>query len=175
LVQAIIDAVKKGALAYELIGLITDKSDAEVITRCQNSKIPHQIILMLKDRAEWDRKIFAATEQLKPDLIVSAGFMRILSGEYVARFKVINTHPALLPLFPGAHAVRDTLAAGAVKTGATVHWVDAGMDTGKVIAQSEVEITATDTESSLHERIKIAERRLIVEVLHDLLPEVKAE
>jgi phosphoribosylglycinamide formyltransferase-1 len=100
--------------------------------------------------------------------------MRILSAEFVERFKVINTHPALLPNFPGAHAVRDALAAGASKTGTTVHWVDAGVDTGEIIAQQVVEIAAGDTEASLHERIKIAERGLIVEVLRELLPRVKA-
>ena len=85
--------------------------------------------------------------------------------EFVEKFKVLNTHPALLPAFPGAHAVRDALNAGATQTGCTVHWVDAGVDTGKVISQVAVDVLPGDTEESLHERIKIEERKLIVETL----------
>ena len=91
--------------------------------------------------------------------------MRILSPRFVTTFSVINTHPSLLPLYPGAHAVRDALAAGATVTGTTVHWVDAGLDTGPVIAQRTVGIAQNEDETSLHERIKIAERALIVETL----------
>ena len=120
---------------------------------------------MKADRAEWNREIFDLTESLQPDLVVSVGFMRVLAPDYVAHFQVMNTHPALLPHFPGAHAVRDALAAGAVETGTTVHWVDAGVDTGPIIAQRVVAIEPGDTEESLHERIKIAERNLIVETL----------
>ena len=97
--------------------------------------------------------------------------MRILSAEYVAGFKVMNTHPALLPAFPGAHAVRDALAAGVTQTGTSVHWVDAGVDTGPVIAQRAVEVKPGDSEESLHERIKIVERDLIVEALTAWLDE----
>jgi phosphoribosylglycinamide formyltransferase-1 len=96
--------------------------------------------------------------------------MRILSERITSRFKVINSHPALLPLYPGAHAVRDALAAGAAETGTTIHWVDAGVDTGQVIAQERVEIYPGDTEESLHERIKIVERGLIVATITSLLP-----
>jgi phosphoribosylglycinamide formyltransferase-1 len=95
--------------------------------------------------------------------------MRILSERITSRFKIINSHPALLPLFPGAHAVRDALAAGATETGTTIHWVDAGVDTGKVIAQERVEILPADTQESLHERIKIVERGLIVATIASLL------
>jgi phosphoribosylglycinamide formyltransferase-1 len=95
--------------------------------------------------------------------------MRILAPEFVSTFKVINSHPALLPNFPGAHAVRDALAAKVAVTGATIHWVDAGMDTGKFIAQREVPVLEDDTEALLHERIKIVERGLIVATISDLL------
>ena len=91
--------------------------------------------------------------------------MRILAPSYVERFQVINTHPSLLPAFPGAHAVRDALLAGVQVTGTTVHRVDAGLDTGPVISQVEVPVMPMDDESTLHERIKIAERALIVESL----------
>jgi len=95
--------------------------------------------------------------------------MRVLSAKIVNRFKIINSHPALLPLFPGAHAVRDALAAGATETGTTIHWVDAGIDTGTVIAQERVPIHPGDSEDTLHERIKIVERSLIVATITSLL------
>ena len=118
-----------------------------------------------QDRTEWGVAMETAVAAAHPDLVVSVGFMRILPATFVDRFRTINTHPALLPKFPGAHAVRDALAAGESKTGTTVHWVDAGVDTGTVIAQRVVAVEAGDTEESLHERIKIQERQLIVETL----------
>ncbi|CAB4776245.1 unannotated protein [freshwater metagenome] len=99
--------------------------------------------------------------------------MRILNPNFVSTFKVINSHPALLPNFPGAHAVRDALAAGAKKTGTTVHWVDSGVDTGEIIAQASVDIFPEDDEASLHERIKILERGLIVATISKLLPSLE--
>lgn len=174
LVQAIIDAVASTQLDCELVGLICDQAKAQVIERASAAGIAVDVLPMKEDRDLWNQEIFQIAESKSPDLIVSAGFMRILNAEFVAHFKVVNTHPALLPNFPGAHAVRDALAAGARKTGTTVHWVDAGVDTGEIIAQQVVEIAAGDTEASLHDRIKIAERGLIVEVLRELLPRVKA-
>ena len=170
--QAIIDAVKSGTLDAKIVGLICDQSGAQVLERATTAKIETFLIPMQQDRSNWDRDIFNKLSSLKPDLIVSAGFMRILSAECVTKFKTVNSHPALLPLFPGAHAVRDALAAGATKTGTTIHWVDAGVDTGEIIAQEEVEITPSDTEESLHERIKIVERRLYVATLQKLLTDV---
>jgi phosphoribosylglycinamide formyltransferase-1 len=119
------------------------------------------------DRSEWDAAIADATEAHSPDLIVSAGFMKILGPEFLSRFlgRVVNTHPALLPAFPGAHAVPEALAYGVKVTGCTVHLVDAGMDTGPILAQEAVEILDGDDEDSLHERIKVTERRLLVDVL----------
>ncbi|TXI53661.1 phosphoribosylglycinamide formyltransferase [Mycolicibacterium mageritense] len=119
------------------------------------------------DRAAWDTAITEATAQHEPDLVVSAGFMKILGPEFLSRFpgRVVNTHPALLPAFPGAHAVTDAMAYGVRVTGCTVHLVDAGMDTGPILAQQPVEIRDEDTEETLHERIKVVERRLLVDVL----------
>jgi len=174
LVQAIIDEVASANLDCELVGVICDQEQAQVIERARVAGIAVDVLAMKADRNQWNMEIFQLADHRAPDLIVSAGFMRILSAEFVERFKVINTHPALLPKYPGAHAVRDALAAGEVTTGTTVHWVDAGVDTGEIIAQQVVEIAAGDTEASLHERIKIAERLLIVEVLRELLPRVKA-
>ena len=119
------------------------------------------------DRPAWDDAVADATGLHAPDLIVSAGFMKILGPVFLARVpgRVINTHPALLPAFPGAHAVPEALAYGVKVTGCTVHLVDAGVDTGPILAQRAVEVLDGDDEESLHERIKVVERRLLVEVL----------
>lgn len=119
------------------------------------------------DRDAWDAALTAATAEHEPDLVVSAGFMKILGGQFLSRFpgRVVNTHPALLPAFPGAHAVPEALAYGVRVTGCTVHLVDSGMDTGPILAQQPVEVLDDDTEETLHERIKVVERRLLVDVL----------
>jgi phosphoribosylglycinamide formyltransferase-1 len=167
--QAIIDAQQKGDLKAEIACVISDQASAKVLDRAKSAGIPSKVIAMSANRMDWDLQIISALADLQPDLVVSAGFMRILSADCVSKFKIVNSHPALLPLFPGAHAVRDALAAGATKTGTTIHWVDAGVDTGTIIAQEEVEIAPNDTEESLHERIKIVERRLYVATLQQLL------
>jgi phosphoribosylglycinamide formyltransferase 1 len=122
------------------------------------------------DRAAWDAAITDATAAHQPDLVVSAGFMKILGPQFLSRFmgRIVNTHPALLPAFAGAHAVRDALAYGVKVTGCTVHLVDAGTDTGPVLAQEVVPVLAGDDEASLHERIKVVERRLLAEVIADV-------
>jgi phosphoribosylglycinamide formyltransferase-1 len=119
------------------------------------------------DRQYWDTAITEATAAHQPDLVVSAGFMKILGPQFLSRFigRVVNTHPALLPAFPGAHAVSDALAYGVRVTGCTVHLVDAGIDTGPILAQEAVAVLDGDDEDALHERIKVVERRLLVEVL----------
>lgn len=170
--QAIIDAQQSGELSAEIVSVISDKSNAHVLKRATTAGIASQVIAMTGDRTDWDRQMHSALTQLQPDLVISAGFMRILSARCVADFKIVNSHPALLPLFPGAHAVRDALATGVAKTGTTIHWVDSGVDTGPIIAQEEVEITPADTEESLHERIKIVERRLYVATLKLLLKDL---
>ncbi|MCB0950306.1 MAG: phosphoribosylglycinamide formyltransferase [Mycobacterium sp.] len=122
------------------------------------------------DRPAWDAAITAATTEHKPDLVVSAGFMKILGPKFLSTFpaRVINTHPALLPAFPGAHAVPDALDYGVRVTGCTVHLVDAGTDTGPILAQQAVAVLDDDDEATLHERIKVIERQLLVDVLEAL-------
>lgn len=122
------------------------------------------------DRAAWDAAITEATAAHEPDLVVSAGFMKILGVQFLSRFpgRVLNTHPALLPAFPGAHAVADALECGVKVTGCTVHLVDAGMDTGPILAQQAVAVRDDDDEATLHERIKIVERQLLVDVVKAL-------
>ena len=168
LAQSIIDARDSGKLNIEILQLISDKQ-SQAIERASAAGISTTYLPMLEDRSIWDTQLFETVEKLNPDLVVSVGFMRILAAPFVSKFPTINTHPALLPKFPGAHAVRDALNAGAQVTGSTVHWVDAGIDTGTVIAQKEVVVLPQDDESSLHERIKIVERELIVETLQSFI------
>ena len=162
LAQALIDA------KFDIAAVVTDVPGAQVIDRAAKAGISTKVIPFKKPRSDWDAELIEYVSSVNPDLVVSVGFMRILSAEFVGRFKVINSHPAQLPNFPGAHAVRDALAAGAIETGCTVHWVDAGVDTGPVIAQVAVAIEPNDDESALHERIKIVERKLIVETIQKL-------
>ncbi|MDX2375997.1 phosphoribosylglycinamide formyltransferase [Microbacterium sp. LRZ72] len=118
-------------------------------------------------RADWGDELIRALDEVQPDLIVLSGLMRLLPPAVVARYApcILNTHPAHLPEFPGAHAVRDALAAGASTTGASVIVVDDGVDTGPVLAQERVSVHADDTEQSLHARIKPVERRLLIDVV----------
>lgn len=159
-------AVMEAGLDLEIALVIADRP-APVLEIAQSLGFETSLVNYsdFENRTSWSEALTKVIADVEPDLIVSVGFMRILPAAFVERFKVINTHPALLPLFPGAHAVRDVLAAGATETGTTVHWVDAGVDTGQIINQVRVAIEPGDTEESLHERIKIAERKLIVETL----------
>jgi phosphoribosylglycinamide formyltransferase-1 len=168
LAQSIIDARDSGKLNIEILQLISDKQ-SQAIERASAAGISTTYFPMLEDRSIWDTQLFETVKKLNPDLVVSVGFMRILAAPFVSKFPTINTHPALLPKFPGAHAIRDALNAGAQVTGSTVHWVDAGIDTGTVIAQKEVVVLPQDDEASLHERIKIVERELIVETLQSFI------
>jgi len=119
------------------------------------------------DRDAWDAALTEAVAAHSPDLIVSAGFMKILGPQFLAKFcgRILNTHPALLPAFPGAHGVAEALAYGVKVTGCTVHLVDAGTDTGPILAQQPIPVLDDDDEEILHERIKVAERRLLVDVV----------
>lgn len=148
--------------------LVCDQPGAGVLARAHERGVPTEVVALRhpEQRSTWNREIADAIAAGAPDLVVSAGFMRILSGEVLDRFpeRVINTHPALLPAFPGAHAVRDALAYGVRVTGCTVHVVDTGVDTGPVIAQSALDVDVDDDEATLHERIKLLERRLLADV-----------
>lgn len=121
-------------------------------------------------RELWAQRMLEHIQFLKPELVVLAGFMKVLPESFVSALSpnLINLHPSLLPKFPGAHAVRDALAAGADKTGSTIHIVDGGVDTGPVISQRELEIRPGETEHELHERIKNVEREHLVSVVRDI-------
>lgn len=150
--------------SYTVIKVVADV-ECKGIERAENAGIATEVVPLGADRAQWNKDLVAAVGQ--PDMVVSAGFMKILGADFLATFegRTINTHPALLPSFPGAHGVRDALAYGVKVTGSTVHFVDAGVDTGRIIAQQPIMIEADDDEASLHERIKSVERELIVRVL----------
>ncbi len=150
--------------SYRVVKVVADK-ECQGIERAAAAGIPTEVVALTEDRGECNHRRVAAVGS--PDAVVSAGFMRILGAPFLERFegRTINTHPALLPAFPGAHAVRDALAYGVKVTGSTVHFVDAGVDTGRIIAQRPVMVERSDDEASLHERIKVVERKLIVEVL----------
>ncbi len=157
-------------IGIQIVGLITDK-EVPACDRARELDIPVTVIPFEKDRVKWDQNLATELSRLKPSLIVSAGFMKIL-GPVVLRFfqgKIINTHPALLPNFPGGHAVRDALLAGVSETGATIHFVDKGVDTGEVIAQAVVKVEPGDTEDVLHERIKQVERDLLISTVSEIV------
>ncbi|GHF88457.1 phosphoribosylglycinamide formyltransferase [Streptomyces filamentosus] len=169
--QALLDGIAADAGGYgaEIVAVGADRDAIAGLERAERAGIP-TFVCRVKDHAtreEWDRALTEATAAHEPDLVVSAGFMKILGKEFLARFggRVVNTHPALLPSFPGAHGVRDALAHGVKVTGCTVHFVDDGVDTGPIIAQGAVEVRESDDEAALHERIKEVERSLLVDVV----------
>lgn len=161
-------AAAVGDYPARVVAVGTDRA-CRAETIAADASLPHFRVRLgdYADRTAWDAALTAATAAHEPDLIVSAGFMKILGPTFLNRFpgRVVNTHPALLPSFPGAHAVPDALAYGVKVTGCSVHLVDAGVDTGPVLAQQAVEVLDDDDEQSLHERIKVVERRLLVDVL----------
>ncbi|GAA1172205.1 phosphoribosylglycinamide formyltransferase [Corynebacterium glaucum] len=163
LLQAILDNQSE---AYRVALVVADKP-CPALERAERVGVPTRVVALGADRGAWDEKLAQAVAAGNPDLVVSAGFMRILGQAFLDRFqgKTVNTHPSLLPAFPGADAVGDALAYGVKVTGCTVHFVDAGVDTGEIIAQRAIRVEDGDTKDTLHERIKQAEREQIVGLL----------
>jgi len=172
LCAALLAATDDPAYPAEVVAVGADRP-AEGLAHATRRGLPTFVCAVRDhpDRDAWDRALAAEIAAHRPDLVVSVGFMKIVGPAVLGAFggRLINTHPALLPAFPGAHAVRDALAAGATVTGATVHVVDAGVDTGPVLAQREVPVLPGDDEASLHERIKAVERELLVETVAQLV------
>jgi phosphoribosylglycinamide formyltransferase-1 len=172
---ALLAATDDPAYPAEVVAVGADR-DAAGLEHARQRGLPTFVCAVgdFAERADWDRALAAELAAHEPDLVVSAGFMKIVGPAVLEAFggRLINTHPALLPAFPGAHAVRDALAAGATVTGATVHVVDAGIDTGPVLAQREVRVEPGDDEARLHERIKEVERELLVQTVAQLVPAV---
>jgi phosphoribosylglycinamide formyltransferase-1 len=166
LLQALLDAAAEPGCPVEVVAVGADRSGITGLARAERAGVPTFVepVRRHPDRATWNAALTAAVAAHRPDLVVSAGFMKILGPEFLDGIgcPMLNTHPALLPAFPGPHPVTDTLAYGVKVTGATVHLVDAGVDTGPVLAQAPVEVRPGDTVDELHERIKIEERRLLV-------------
>jgi formyltetrahydrofolate-dependent phosphoribosylglycinamide formyltransferase len=168
--QAILDA----DLPATIVAAGTDRRDCHAMARARNADVETFAVVPadFPTRTDWDRAFAERLADYQPDVVVLAGFMRILSADIVGKFRMVNTHPSLLPSFPGAHAVRDALAYGVKITGATVHWVDAGVDTGPIIAQVTVPVRPGDTEETLRARVQAAEKPLLVETVRLLCEEI---
>ncbi|MGW0050713.1 phosphoribosylglycinamide formyltransferase [Nocardia cyriacigeorgica] len=168
LLRALIEATRAPGYPARIVAVGVDRTCAAT-EHADAASIPHFRVALgdHPDRSAWDLALTDAVAAYEPDLVVSAGFMKILGPMFLKRFggRIINTHPALLPAFPGAHGVRDALAYGVRVTGSTVHLVDEGIDTGPILAQEAVTVLPDDDEATLHERIKVVERRLLAEVV----------
>jgi phosphoribosylglycinamide formyltransferase 1 len=167
--QALIDATADAGYGATVVAVGADRDGIAALERAQAANIPAFVrkVADFGTRGEWDEALAAACAEHQPDLIVCAGFMKLVGKAFLARFngRCLNTHPALLPSFPGMHGVRDALAYGVKVTGCTVFLVDAGVDAGPVVAQAAVPVNDDDDEATLHERIKVAERTLLVDTV----------
>ncbi|MGH8884774.1 MAG: phosphoribosylglycinamide formyltransferase [Egibacteraceae bacterium] len=162
--QALLDADNLGG---QIVLVGADRPDAYGLVRAEKAGVDTVLVPFGEYgvRDEWDAELFVRVAEYAPDLVVLAGFMRILHARWVERWPLLNTHPALLPSFPGPHAVRDALAYGVKVTGATVHFVIEEVDAGPIVLQEPVRVEPGDTEGSLHERIKAVEHRLLREAV----------
>jgi len=169
--RAILDATNNPMYPIKVLAVGADKP-AEGLAHADLFGVSTFVVEpdLFESREAWARVLLSNIKHFDPDLVVLAGFMKILPAEFVQALSpnLINTHPSLLPNFPGAHAVRDAIAAGATSTGVTIHVVDEGVDTGPHLAQSEVAVLPGETEHQLHERIKVVERDLLVTVLQQI-------
>ena len=169
LCTALLDAIDGGEVDARVVAVVSDREDAQGLARARERGIPalaHPLAAGA-DRAAWDAALRDIVGAYDPDLVASAGFMKLLGPAFLDRFggRTINTHPALLPSFPGMHGPRDALRAGVKVSGATVFVVDAGVDTGRILLQRAVDVLPDDDVDSLHERIKVAERRLLIQAV----------
>ena len=163
--QALLDRNDRNDLGGDIVAIVADVPGAGVLERARVAGVEAVCVDRngYADRAAWEAALTEQVAALSPDLVVLAGFMRILSGAFVRRWPILNVHPSLLPAFPGAHAVEDALAHGVKVTGVTVHFVVEAVDAGPIVAQDAVEIREGDTPESLHERLKTLEHRLLPE------------
>ena len=165
--QALLDATADPAYGAEVVAVGADRDGIEGLARAERAGIP-TFVHRVKDfatREEWDLAMADACQGYAPDLVVSAGFMKLAGPAFLDAFegRYVNTHPALLPAFPGMHGAADALEHGVKVTGATLFVVDAGVDTGPIVAQTVVPVEDDDDVDSLHERIKVAERAMLVD------------
>lgn len=180
LLQSLIDSSIAGSLPAKIVAVGSETDDAYALQRAKAAGIPTFVVPLdpgvkpgTGQRAAWDRDLREQIEFFAPGLVVMAGFMKLVGPDFLHEYggRTINTHPGLLPDFPGPHAVRDALDAGVDQTAASVIWIDEGVDTGSVIVAEPVAIKPGDTEEKLHERIKVVERRLLVETVEKLARE----
>ncbi|HEX8006973.1 MAG TPA: phosphoribosylglycinamide formyltransferase, partial [Trebonia sp.] len=167
--QALIDACARPDYGATIVAVGADRENIRALDRAAAAGIP-RFVLKVRDfpaREAWDRALSDACAAYHPDLIVCAGFMKLVGKAFLDRFagRCLNTHPALLPSFAGMHGVRDALDYGVKVTGCTVFLVDEGVDAGPVLAQACVPVADDDDETTLHERIKVAERALLVDTV----------
>jgi phosphoribosylglycinamide formyltransferase-1 len=165
--QALVDACADPAYGARVVAVGADRDDIEGLSRADRAGVPTFVarVADYTSREHWDRALADKVGAFEPDLVVSAGFMKLLSQDFLDRFLTLNTHPALCPAFPGMHGPRDALEHGVKVTGATLFVVDAGVDTGPIVAQVPVEVAEDDDVASLHERIKTAERAMLVDAV----------
>lgn len=168
--QALLAAAADPGYGAQVVAVGADRDGIRALERAERAGVATFVTRPADyaDRPAWDAALADAVAAHRPDLVVCAGYMRLLGPAVLGRFAVVNTHPALLPAFPGAHAVRDALAYGVKLTGVTVHLVDAGVDTGPVLAQAAVPVEPGDDEATLHARIQDVEQPLYVDVVRRL-------
>jgi phosphoribosylglycinamide formyltransferase-1 len=163
--KALLEATENPLFGAKIVAVGSD-NPADGLAHAERFGVPTFVVTpgAFNSREEWAEVLLANIKHFNPDLVVLAGFMRILPPNFVRALSpnLINTHPSLLPAFPGAHAVRDALEASVSTTGVTIHVVDEGVDTGPHIAQAQVQVQTDDNEHDLHERIKLVERELLV-------------
>ena len=173
--QALLDACGEPGYGAEVVAVGADRDGIEGLARAAKHEVPTFVhrVSDYPDRADWDRALTETVTRYRPDLVVSAGFLKLVGTRFLAAFgdRYLNTHNSLLPAFPGIHGPRDALAYGVKVAGATLFFVDAGVDTGPIVAQVAVPVLDDDTESSLTERIKEAERRQLVDTVGRLVRE----
>lgn len=171
--QALLDAARDPGFGAAVVAVGTDRGDAGALDRARAEGVDTFVAPVGPDRAAWDAHLTARVAAYEPDLVVSAGFMRLAGPRFLERFgrRFVNTHPALLPAFPGMHGARDALSYGVKVSGATLHLVDSGVDTGPIVAQVAVPVRDDDDEVTLHERIKVEERTMLVDVVGRMVRE----
>ena len=175
--QAILDASRAPDFPARVVAVGTDRPETVAEQRARQAGAATWMVPLgdYTERADFDVAVAERIAEFEPDLVVLAGYMKVLGPAVVGRFRIVNTHPSLLPAFPGAHAIRDALEYGVKVSGCTVHWVDEGVDTGPILAQAAVPVVSGDDEASLRTRIQATERVLFVQTIRDLCSDMSIQ
>jgi formyltetrahydrofolate-dependent phosphoribosylglycinamide formyltransferase len=173
--QALLDACADPAFGARVVAVGSDRPGVTGLDRAGAAGVPTFVVALggFSDRSEWDRALTGQVARHRPDLVISAGFLKLVGPAFLAAYqgRYLNTHNSLLPAFPGVHGPRDALAYGVKVAGASLFFVDAGVDTGPIVAQVPVPVREDDTVDTLTERIKVAERRQLVTYVGRLVRE----